>query len=50
MKNIVVEVSKQQLTINGQLLGRFVAIRNSGLVTDADNFVSLAYAEPCWRR
>jgi len=49
MDSVVIEVSSVESIIYGQLLGCFLAIRESGLVEDAENFFSLAYAEPCWR-
>ena len=49
VKNIVIEVNYLQSIIYGPLLGCFLAIRENGFVKDADNFVSLAYARPCWR-
>lgn len=50
MNSIVIEVSSLQSYIYGPLLGCFLAMRESGFVKDADDFVSLANAKPCWRR
>jgi hypothetical protein len=48
MNNIVIEVSSVQSFIYGPLLGCFLAMKESGLADDAENFVTLAYAQPCW--
>lgn len=43
-----IQVSSLQSLIYGPLLGQFLAIRESGLEEDAENFVALANAQPCW--
>ena len=48
MNNFVIEVSSVKSVIYGPVLGSFLAIRESGLATDADNFFSLANSQPCW--
>ncbi len=48
MNNLEIEVSSVKSVIYGPILGTFLAIRESGLATDADNFFSLASSQPCW--
>jgi hypothetical protein len=48
VNSVLIRVSSTQSFIYGPLVGYFLAIRESGLAADADNFVSLAYAKPCW--
>jgi hypothetical protein len=45
---IVIKVNRVQSLIYGPVVGYFLAIRESGFATNAEDFVTLANSQPCW--